>query len=386
MTQWETIFRQIAVDIETGFDRLKQRLDRHINLDSNLIQPYMGYGNGRMLRLRGRVMEDQGITQVDDRDTIWTNLLNTYRRFATKEIPFAAVRIQFGNDEAIVKADEEGYFTAELEIEDIQVTQEILHQVKLQLVDFPAHPEVTGTIIITGRNAEFGVISDLDDTVIQSDVSNLFKLAKNTFLQNAHARLPFPGVAAFYRALKRGYNNVQNPIFYVSSSPWNLYDLLTDFMSLKDIPLGPLFLQDIGLSADQWLTKDHSQHKGAAIEELLQAHPDLPFILIGDSTQHDAEIYAEIASRYSDQIKTIYIRDVNTSNEKREILAKLTDELDSNGTPIRLVKDTEEAAAHAVSMQFIHPETMQEIQAEKHQDKESPNMLELLVEEADITE
>ena len=63
-------------------------------------------------------------------------------------------------------------------------------------------------------------------------------------------RLPFPGVAAFLRALYAGAGGGErNPLFYVSSSPWNIYDLLSEFFSLNDIPIGPvLFLRDWGLT------------------------------------------------------------------------------------------------------------------------------------------
>jgi phosphatidate phosphatase APP1 len=81
--------------------------------------------------------------------------------------------------------------------------------------------------------------------VLQSSVTNFLKMARMVLLGNAHTRLPFEGVAAFYRALQRGASGGEfNPIFYVSNSPWNLYDLLEDFMDVHGVPAGPLFLRD----------------------------------------------------------------------------------------------------------------------------------------------
>ena len=70
-------------------------------------------------------------------------------------------------------------------------------------------------------------------------------MAKLTLLHNAHTRLPFEGVAGFYQALQRGRDGeAYNPVFYVSNSPWNLYDLLEDFLDVHGIPRGPLLLRD----------------------------------------------------------------------------------------------------------------------------------------------
>ena len=211
-----------------------------------MIQAYRGYSNGSIVRLRGRVMQDNGISQSAERDTFWQNLLNTYRRFATDEVPYAVIEAQFGEHTTQVTADEEGFFDLQWQLEDADISQmghfdNIL--INLRLVDAPRQSKIENTVYASSQvvlpppNAEYGVISDLDDTVIKSDVANLLKLAKNTFLRNAHTRLPFSGVAAFYRALEKGTGNTHNPFFYVSSSPWNLCDLLTDFLELKQILL-----------------------------------------------------------------------------------------------------------------------------------------------------
>src|SRR5688500_943803 len=103
----------------------------------------------------------------------------------------------------------------------------------------PNAPSVTVTaqILIPSPTTRFGVISDLDDTVIQSRVSNFLLAARTVMLGNARTRLPFPGVAAFYEALRKGAGgDEKNPIFYVSSSPWNIYDVIAEFMDLQKVP------------------------------------------------------------------------------------------------------------------------------------------------------
>ena len=137
-------------------------------------------------------------------------------------------------------------------------------------------------------------------------------------LGNARTRLPFPGVAGFYRALRDGATGDENnPIFYVSSSPWNLYDVISEFMDLQEIPRGPILLRDwdyqprIALVAIR-----HFDHKGVAIRNIMQMYPELPFILIGDTSQHDPEIYRQFVEEFPGRIPAIYIRDVTQNAER----------------------------------------------------------------------
>ncbi|MEQ8677380.1 MAG: DUF2183 domain-containing protein [Aggregatilineales bacterium] len=374
MKQWFQHLRAVTSEVEQTFDTLRQRLKNHLQLDDDeiIIQIYQAYGNDNVICIRGRVMQDH-VMQLSDRDTLWRNLLNTYQRFETDEIPFAVLDAQFGDHTMQFVADDEGFFDIQLEIEDSsRDTHCDDFEVQLRLVSAPHYfkpqeDEISTyvEILCPPSDAEYGVISDLDDTVIHSDVSSIINLAKNTFLQNAHTRLPFTGVAALYRALQIGTRNSRNPIFYVSSSPWNLYDLLTDFLALKKIPLGPLFLQDFGLNKGKWVTQAHSAHKLSAIKEIMSMYPNLPFVLIGDSTQHDAKIYYEIAIMYPTRIRAIYVRDVNTSATRQKMIIDLAQSLKiEHDIPLILLKDSLQAAQHANEIGIILPEAIQEITLE----------------------
>src|SRR5690606_2777604 len=160
-------------------------------------------------------------------------LLNMYKRYQSKEIPGARVRATIGDVVAETVTDEEGYFYFELTPTTWPQAQEAWYDVALELVDYPGkgrNPDgpdgvtATGTAIVPPEDARFGVISDIDDTVLQTNVLDVLAMARNTFLMNSRTRLPFAGVAAFYQALRRGDGSTINPIYYVSSSAWNLYD------------------------------------------------------------------------------------------------------------------------------------------------------------------
>lgn len=172
-------------------------------------------------------------------------------------------------------------------------------------------------------------------------------------MQNARGRVVMPGVPDLYRALQRGTTGADlNPFFYVSSSPWNFYDLLDQFLALHGIPAGPVMLQDYGVDDGKLIYAPHDVHKRTQIEEIFRTYPYLPFVLIGDSGQRDPEIYRAIASRFPDRIRAIYIRDVTGSVRDAEVRA-IAEELTRAGTAVALISTSEAIAGHARSIGLI---------------------------------
>jgi phosphatidate phosphatase APP1 len=222
---------------------------------------------------------------------------------------------------------------------------------------------VEGRVIVPPRTARFGVVSDLDDTVMKTDVLNLLKMLRNTIFRNAYTRVPFDGVAAFYRALREGKDGDNNPIFYVSSSPWNLYDFIIDFYQHHNIPLGPVFLRDIGLAAHTIGGESHMGHKLAYINRLMERHPELPFILIGDSGQKDIWVYEEAVRQHPGRVETIYIRDVAGKADSAEIEA-VRERVRALGAEMLLVPDTKAAAVHAAERGYIKSAKLPEVRKE----------------------
>jgi phosphatidate phosphatase APP1 len=132
-------------------------------------------------------------------------------------------------------------------------------------------------------------------------------------LENALTRLPFPGVAAFYRALDRGATGAEsNPIFYVSSSPWNLYDVIDGFLEAQRIPMGPLLLRDWDLGK---LNERHASHKAVVIREIFDTYPELPFLLVthGRKAVAQFERQSPLRRAVGRQSKAVYIRNVSAN-------------------------------------------------------------------------
>ncbi len=348
---------------EVRFDRFRFGLKRRLGLlDPFEVLPYRGYGTSRELFLRGRVLEVSGITGSGQADTVVQNLRNMVRRFASDEVAGARVRASFGEIQVEVVADEEGFFDLHLELPEPLADETGWQPVELELVS-PAPPgggpvRSTGRVLVPG-GAQFGVISDLDDTVVRSSATNVLKMAWIVLLNNAHTRLPFEGVSAFYEALQRGADGrAYNPIFYVSSSPWNIYDVLEDFLNVHDVPPGPLFLKDWSLG----VLGKHKDHKLGIIRRLLRTYPELPFVLIGDSGEEDPEIYRQAVREHPGRVRAIYIRDVTTAVRDAEIRA-IAKEVRGLGVEMVFAPDTAVAAEHAASIDLIAPEAVPKIRA-----------------------
>lgn len=381
MASWHEVIAHVAHNVEKHYDRLKTRLQNRIGRNNGLmILPYRGYGSINRLYLKGRVLEDKGITTPEDDDSVWDNLLNMYKRFESDEIPHAKVQVRFQEVEQIVTADEEGFFEVRIESPSPLTEDKMWWEVDLELLEPQSKVPVTttGTVLVPGPQAQYGVISDIDDTVLQTGAENLLLMARTVFLGNARTRLPFKGVAALYRAFFEGISgDSRNPLFYVSSSPWNLYDLLSDFFHLQDIPIGPvLFLRDWGLTATEILPLDNRDYKTKVCRQILDDFPSLRFILVGDSSQQDPEIYSELVKYYPERILAVYIRNVSKDLERPEGIRKLAEEVLEAGSTLILADDTLPMARHAIQQGWIKAAAFPEIKAEKKADEAPPGTLE----------
>jgi phosphatidate phosphatase APP1 len=277
------------------------------------------------------------------------------------------------NEEHKVTTDEEGYFVLDLNPLTPIINEALWHGITLELVSAPIPfqqgLQVQAEIMIPPPDAEYGIISDIDDTVIQSSATDLLAMGKTVLLNNARTRLPFAGVAEFYKALQLGRNGKRNnPFFYVSSSPWNTYDLLMQFLDLNQIPAGPLLLRDIGFGGKTSLRGGHMGHKFKEIQQILEAYPQLSFVLVGDSGQEDPKIYREVVRQFPGRILAIYIRDVQLP-EREQIALDVSRSLMEDKVEMLIVDNTVEAAEHAAKIGLIFSEAIPPIEQDKKEDK-----------------
>ena len=347
-------------------------LGRAIDRDAVQIVGYRGYGTAERVLVLGRVLQEEGTRTPTATQSRWRNLVASLRRIESDPLPFARVRARIASEtrhrvEELV-ADDEG-FLRHWVVAGTPLPAPAWHDVSLSLTDPPNGLAVhaTASVLTPAPTATFGVVSDMDDTVLQSEVTSFLRAARMVLLENALTRLPFPGVAAFYRALERGATGAEaNPIFYVSSSPWNLYDVIDEFLDAQRIPTGPILLRDWDLGR---LTERHARHKSAAIREILETYPALPFLLIGDSGQEDPEIYTELVREHPGRIRAVYIRNVTPHAERTARIQALAREVAESGSTLVLADDTVAAARHAAMHGWIASDALAEIGGETRDDE-----------------
>jgi phosphatidate phosphatase APP1 len=323
----------------------RRRTRRHVELHA-----FLGYGTPTRLLLRGRVLRSTGLIRSRLGDTVVDNLRNMFHRFESDEVPGALVVARAGGAEARARTDGEGYFDVALEPPELLDDRRVWEPVDLELLEPVSATGVshaTGQVLVP-RGAQYAVISDLDDTVLHSHATSLWQMAKLTLLHNAHSRLPFEGVAGFYQALQRGRDGkAYNPVFYVSNSPWNLYDLLEDFLDVHGVPRGPLLLRDWSLRT----LKAGETHKLATIQALLNTYADLDVVLIGDCGERDPEIYRQVVLRHPRRVLAVYMRDV--APQRHEAVQAIAEELAGRGVDLVFSPDTEAARRHALDHGLI---------------------------------
>ncbi|WP_029036999.1 App1 family protein [Salinimicrobium xinjiangense] len=317
-------------------------------------------------------MEEEKIQDQVKDQSVMEHLKDTYKRYETDEIPYIGIKGSFGGKEIETKTDAEGFFELKFTFEKPIDYSETGNIVQLELLERKTENDqlkAEGHIFVPGKDPEFGVISDIDDTVMISRMNHFIEKLRLMLLNDATDRTPFPGISALLKALQLGSDGKgNNPLFYVSGSEWNLYDLLVNFMQYHDIPHGPLFLKDkgSGLDSGQWETEEEG-YKQKRIRHILKTYPPLKFICIGDSGQHDPEVYQKIQEEFPDQLLGIYIRDVTPDKRDREV-REIRKKVNDMGTEMELIEETFTAARHALRMSWINKDQLDNIRKSCEED------------------
>jgi hypothetical protein len=169
------------------------------------------------------------------------------------------------------------------------------------------------------------VISDIDDTIKVTHVHDRAALLRQTFFRDFES---VPGMAELYRR----WHAAGAAFHYVSRSPWQLYTPLSEFVTGHGFPAGTFHMRHFRWKNASTLESDKDGSKKlAVIAEIFANLPQRQFVCVGDSGEHDPEVYAELARRHPTQVKAIYIRCVNGEEPRSARLVRtfagLPDEL-----------------------------------------------------------
>lgn len=172
--------------------------------------------------------------------------------------------------------------------------------------------EVEAAVRIIADDVTFGIVSDIDDTVIKTMLPRPMIAAWNTFVRHEGTRNAVPGMATMYRELLR--DNPGAPIVYLSTGAWNTVPQLTRFLRDKGYPAGPLLMTDWGPTNTGWF-RSGQDHKRAALHRLARELPSIEWVLVGDDGQHDPAIYGEFAEQRPEKVRAIAIRRLSATEQ-----------------------------------------------------------------------
>ena len=330
-----------------------------------VLEPYRGYGSRTEIFLIGRVFRQSRPDRARGED-LRSQLRDVGRRLARRKISGAVVTARFCGTEERVTTDRDGYFRVHLRPRTRPPADTGWHTVEL-VVEQPQLVQAHGEVFIPPDHCRYVVISDIDDTIMHTGVANKLGMLWRLFVEDAQSRVAFPGVAALYRALYAGRSGDEsNPILYVSRAPWGIYDVLDEFFALHAIPVGPvLFLREWGITWRSPLPRKAEDHKQELIRNMLGLYRDLPFILIGDSGQHDPEVYRQIVEEHPGRVLAVYIRNVSHDASRIKEIEELAKVLAAAGSSLVLAADSVAMAEHAAKLGLIEGDRVSEVASER---------------------
>lgn len=308
------------------------------------IQPYFGYRNRDRLMITARALRSR-VGKFEKRGR-WRAAKTMISQFASHEVAEFPVELEIarpGQESHRHQGltDKEGFVHFDIRLDPAwdYATDPQWETVVFHWSNAGGEQCVDGHVLSPGSATGLAVISDIDDTIIETGITGNFRAVlrnwKRILMEMPEERILVPGADVFYNALGGGdvmtegegragtsQNATHRPFFYVSSSPWNLFSYLVTYIRGRGLPLGPIMLRDWGLNRETFGSSSHGAHKRAAIEGVLATYPDFKFALIGDDSQGDLIAFSAIAIDNPDRIRAIFIRKVGSAMSQKELRAK----------------------------------------------------------------
>ncbi|WP_164974094.1 App1 family protein [Filimonas effusa] len=321
-------------------------------MDGTYVKVYRGFGHAHRMQIYGHVLSTHTIRKPYRKSSILRNIRMLLGLFFVKPVARRQVQLKWGKQLVTTTTETDGFFRLEWSSESSVPAGE--HKVLITCACEKAGFIQNEGIVVVPHITQLAMISDIDDTFLVSYSATRLRRLITLFRHNARTRKAFADVATHYQLLRfaQTHDNNPNPFFYVSSSEWNLYDYLEEFLNARQIPTGILLLNQLKSWRQLLKTgKTHHQGKFARIVRIMEAFPEQTFILLGDNSQQDPAIYASVAVHFPGRIHAVYIRLVVDKNEAltRAILQPVIDA----GTPCCLFRESKTAILHSEDIGLI---------------------------------
>lgn len=277
-----------------------------------LIVPHVGYGGPAFLRVLARVVlapePDPGRPRGEERLAAqlarrgWRNFVTAEAMGAEVSVTVAVPGTGRSRSRTVQhhsRADRSG--NVDLRIPNPGLTPG-WHHVTVQ--SSRSEP-VALPVLVVDEGARFGIVSDLDDTVIRTYLPRPLIAAYNAFVVSEGSRKPVPGMAELFDAALVAHEGA--PVFYLSTGAWNTAPMLGRFLARNGFPRGPLLLTDWGPTNSGWF-RSGAEHKRATLRSLAADFPDVSWLLVGDDGQRDPAVYAAFAAAFPDRVRAIALR------------------------------------------------------------------------------
>jgi phosphatidate phosphatase APP1 len=287
-----------ALRLDHAVQRWRARRARENGYTAEVI-PYTSYGSTSWIRVLARVLLAKNSRRHADTPTG----IRGWRNFMGVPIENANVTVDIDERSHQVEADPSG-------IIDVVVNVDLdpgWHQIGLSA---EGSDVAKALVFVVDPQTSFGVVSDIDDTVMVTALPRPLLAAWHTFVVNEHARATTPGMPVLYERLSTRYPGA--PFIYLSTGAWNVAPTLTRFLSRNLYPAGALLLTDWGPTADSWFRSGRA-HKRSSLERLAREFPQIKWLLIGDDGQHDESIYSDFLDQHRDKVSAVCIRRLTPS-------------------------------------------------------------------------
>jgi phosphatidate phosphatase APP1 len=286
-----------AARIDDAFLDWRARRGRRRGLQAAVI-PYTGYGSTSWVRVLARVL----LVKPDvSQAAAPAQRVRGWRSFTSIPVVAAEVTITVGDETHVVTADRGGVVDARISV----ALEPGWQQITLQAED--SRP-VVENVFVVGPDVRFGVVSDIDDTVMVTALPRPFVAAWNTFVLDEHARTPVPGMAVFLERLVHDHSG--SPVIYLSTGAWNVAPTLSRFLTRHLYPAGALLLTDWGPTHDRFFRSGRA-HKAVNLRRLAEEFPQIKWLLVGDDGQHDEELYGEFSTEFPQNVAAVAIRQLS---------------------------------------------------------------------------
>lgn len=318
------------------------------------IKLYHGYGNEKSIIVFGHVLKLSPLPRKNYRRNFFNNSYGLLRLFMVKPMIHANLQLVWEGKTYTAKTEDDGFFKFEIKPQVALIPG--WHPVTVSLLagGLQIDPiQAVGEVFIPYKY-QFAFISDIDDTFLISHSSNLKKRLYVLFTKNARSRKPFEGVVNHYQLLASTgtSRDTFNLFFYVSSSEWNLYDYISEFAKNNKLPKGIYLLNQMKTFKQVFKTgQNNHKTKFMRISRIMEAYPTQKFILLGDDSQEDPNIYTAVVEHFPQNVHAVYLRHVEKDHHER--VKGVVEKINAKGVPCCYFTHSSEAVLHSKEISLV---------------------------------